>query len=96
MLADLMQLEDKKFLDAVDDILAFEQAKRAVHVWRDGFGIVHWLGPVVGVSLPDSRLAIFKWTPRCHKKRRSTVEHDPALPVTCIACLTSRWEETVV
>jgi hypothetical protein len=87
---DLIAIEDKAFIDAIDEIVTFQKAMEERRRWRDGRRIVHILVPIAGVELGSGKQRIIGWTVRCGYKRRSDVEHDPESIPTCIRCIGER------
>lgn len=91
MIAEIIAAEDKMFLDATDRAHKHYEAMRERRRWRDGNKVIHELRPVAASVIANVRaggLLIEGWTVTCGHVRRSTVEHDPNLPVSCIRCIT--------
>ena len=84
---EIVALEDKKFLDIIDETLAFAKAMAERRRWRDGHGVMHELKPFASASINTGKPFVAGWCVSCNYKRRSTVEHDPASVVTCLQCV---------
>lgn len=95
MFDDIIQAEDQKFLDFCEEarkrgevLAAHTQAMLERRRWRDGLGVMHELRPIEAVALTeDFTPRIYDWRVTCGRRRRSTVEHDPTAPLTCLTCL---------
>ena len=87
MVDDLIAIEDKKFTDAVDAVIEHDRKMRERRRWRDGKGVVHALARAERINLTTLNHEVGEWAPICGRRYESTVQHDPALPVTCLTCL---------
>lgn len=79
-----------RFVAGLDAAFKFMDEVQEVHRFRDKWGVVHSLGPLVAYALnatewPGSK-KIYGWAMRC-KRREIERRCDPATPVTCFACL---------
>lgn len=88
MVDDIIAIEDKKFLNTVDAIIAHAEAMKQRRKWRDGKGLVHILAPREAIEILTGKQHINGWLPLCGHKYASSVVHDPDLPASCLTCIT--------
>jgi hypothetical protein len=87
MIDDLIAIEDKKFIETVDDILAHAKAMAERRPWRDRKGVVHILRPIEAVALNGEYKPVVKgWWVICNGKYRSPLKNHDVV-VTCLQCL---------